>query len=131
MSRSGYVDEISDQWRHIRWRGAVNSAIKGKRGQSFLQELADALDELPQRRLIAGDLERDGDVCAIGALGLKRNVLMYSINPEDSDLVADSFGVARALVCEIEYINDEWYASETPEQRWKRMREWVGEQIKP
>ena len=34
MSRSGYTDEC-DGWELVRWRGAVNSAIRGKRGQAF------------------------------------------------------------------------------------------------
>ena len=29
MSRSGYTDEC-DGWELVRWRGAVNSAIRGK-----------------------------------------------------------------------------------------------------
>lgn len=32
MSRCGYSDDY-DQWALIRWRGAVESAIRGKRGQ--------------------------------------------------------------------------------------------------
>lgn len=37
MSRSGYTDE-DDIWAMIRWRGAVTSAIRGKRGQQALRE---------------------------------------------------------------------------------------------
>ena len=55
MSRSGYHDGI-DQWDLIRWRGAVASAIRGKRGQAFLREMLDALDALPEPKLIAHDL---------------------------------------------------------------------------
>ncbi|KGC50992.1 hypothetical protein DO66_5867 [Burkholderia pseudomallei] len=36
MSRSGYSDDCGG-WSLIRWRGAVNSAIKGARGQKFLR----------------------------------------------------------------------------------------------
>ena len=39
MSRSGYSDDL-DNWDLIRWRGQVSSAIRGKRGQGFLRELA-------------------------------------------------------------------------------------------
>lgn len=42
MSRSGYTDDCDDQWALIRWRGAVNSAIKGKRGQQALRGRLDA-----------------------------------------------------------------------------------------
>ena len=46
MSRSGYGDDIG-QWDLIRWRGAVQSAMCGKRGQAFLKEMLAALDALP------------------------------------------------------------------------------------
>ena len=68
MSRSGYIDDFDDQWSLICWRGAVKSAIRGKRGQSFLRELRDALDAMPIKKLISDDLVRDGEVCAIGAV---------------------------------------------------------------
>jgi hypothetical protein len=41
MSRSGYSDDC-DGWALIRWRGAVNSAIKGRRGQQALREIVAA-----------------------------------------------------------------------------------------
>lgn len=44
----------------IRWRGAVASAIRGKRGQAFLREMLAALDAMPEKRLIAGSLVFDG-----------------------------------------------------------------------
>lgn len=58
MSRSGYVDD-GEQWDMIRWRGAVNSAIRGKRGQAFLRELRDALDAMPEKRLVSGAFRRN------------------------------------------------------------------------
>ncbi|MGE7207479.1 hypothetical protein ACQKJZ_17600 [Sphingomonas sp. NPDC019816] len=127
MSRAGYTEDYDfDQWAHIRWRGAVASSIKGKRGQAFLRELADALDAMPEKRLIAGDLEREDNVCTIGSLGKVRGVDMAKLDPEDPGPIADAFGIAEPLVREIEYMNDEagWY-NETPEARWKRMRAWV------
>ena len=60
MSRSGYVDGDDDQWASIRYRGAVKSAIRGRRGQAFLREMLAALDAMPEKRLIAGDLVFDG-----------------------------------------------------------------------
>lgn len=53
MSRSGYSDEIDDQWLSIMWRGRVTSAMRGKRGQAFLRDLVEALDAMPEKRLIA------------------------------------------------------------------------------
>lgn len=70
MSRSGYDDDC-DGWALIRWRGAVASAIRGRRGQAFLRELAEALDELPKHELIAGVAEADGDYCALRSVAAR------------------------------------------------------------
>ncbi len=131
MSRSGYNDE-SDPWPLICWRGAVASAMRGRRGQAFLRELLNALDGLPQKRLVSFELERDGDVCAIGAVGRTRGVPMGEIDPEDHEQVAGTFDIAHAMACEIMWINDEgrWGWNETPETRFKRVREWVAKELR-
>lgn len=108
MSRSGYTDDIEDTWRHICWRGAVNSAIRGARGQSFLRELVAALDAMPVKELAAESLvTEDGEFCTLGAVGAARGMDMSAIDPEDWDQVAKAFGVAPAMVREIVYENDE------------------------
>ena len=130
MSRSGYDDDI-DQWAMIRWRGQVASAIRGKRGQAFLRELVEALDALPEKRLITYNLSSGGNVCAIGSVGLKCGVDMNVLDPYDSERLSAVFGIADQLVREIEFMNDEAaYYSETPEQRWQRMRAWAVSLIK-
>ena len=126
MSRSGYTDDFDcETWAMICWRGAVNSAICGKRGQAFLREMLAALDALGSRRLLQGDLEHEGEVCAIGAVGKARNLDMTTIDPYDRDTVAGQFGIAQALAAEIAYKNDEGYDTESPETRFARMRAWV------
>ena len=108
MSRSGYSDDCEDQWGLIRWRGAVASAIRGKRGQQALREILAALDALPEKRLAAESLvTADGEFCTLGALGRARGVDMAPIDPEDREAVAKAFGVAEALAAEIMYLNDE------------------------
>lgn len=145
MSRSGYSDDGDfDTWSHIRWRGVVASAIRGRRGQLFLLEMLAALDALPMKRLVADDLERveripcshwglheAESVCAIGAVGRMRGFDMSEIDPEDPDTVAGKFGIARPLAQEIVYVNDEkGYHRETPEDRFERVRKWVVSQIR-
>ncbi len=126
MSRSNYNDDYDDHWGLIRWRGAVASAIKGRRGQAFLRDLVAALDAMPEKGLIANELQEDGEVCALGALGLRRGLDLEAIDPEDSDAVADLFGIAPALAREIVYENDEGaWSRESAEDRWKRMRAWA------
>ena len=133
MSRSGYSDDC-EQWDLVRWRGAVTSAIRGHRGQAFLQEMLDAFDAMPEKVLIAESLvEEDGAVCAMGAVGLKRKMDLSQVDPDDRSSVANAFGISPALAAEIAYENDEgtWqYRTETPEQRWTRMREWVVKHLK-
>jgi hypothetical protein len=132
MGRSGYCDDWDcDQWAMIRWRGAVESALKGKRGQAFLKELVQALDALPEKKLIDDKLiSEDGSVCALGAVGKARSLDMSNIDPHDPETVSSKFGIALAMAREIEYMNDEWFHSETPEQRFDRMRHWAVSYIK-
>ena len=140
MSRSGYHDDHDDDWALIRWRGQVASATRGKRGQRMFRELKAALEAMPVKRLIAGELicEQDvpdpaaspGDVCALGALGVARGVEMASIDPEDTKQVGAAFDIAHQLAAEVEYMNDECgRRNETRYERWQRMYNWVCSQI--
>ena len=85
---------------------------------------------MPEKRLITGDLEAEGQVCTIGALGRARGVDMAKLDPEDSVSVAASFNIAEPLAREIVFLNDECGWNETPEQRWTRMRGDVASMIK-
>ncbi len=132
MSRSGYTDDYDTEWQLIMWRGAVKSAIRGKRGQAFLKEMLTALDALPEPQLIDGYLEFHGQVCAVGSVGVQRGIDMSKIDAHDPYSVAKAFGIARAMAAEIEFINDDDYGwrKETPEQRFQRVRSWVVSKIK-
>jgi len=130
MSRSGYSDDIEDQWQWIRWRGQVASAIRGKRGQRLLKDMAEALDAMPEKILITEELQKNGCVCALGALAAHKGIPVGEVDPWDTDEVAKTFDVASPLSREIVFENDEgnfWH--ETPEQRWVRMRNWVQRNI--
>ncbi len=130
MSRSGYSDDCDMDWGLIRWRGQVASAIRGKRGQAFLRELVEALDAMPEKRLIAHELQAGGEVCAIGSVGARRGIDMTKLDPEDYDGIAHTFGVASPLVQEIEFENDDAFWNATPEQRWQHMRAWAVSNLK-
>ncbi len=60
MSRSGYIDDYDDPLVIGRWRGMVSSAVRGKRGQQFLKDLAVALDEMHEKKLIVKELSKHG-----------------------------------------------------------------------
>lgn len=140
MSRSGYgdCDSGDNYWGYICWRGQVESAIRGKRGQAFFRDLVAALDAIPGKRLIQGSLNKDGEVCAIGAACSKRGIDPTPFKAKEDDdystdnheALAAQLGIAHQLVQEVEHENDaDW--RETPEDRWKRIREWAGSKIKP
>jgi hypothetical protein len=129
VSRSNYDDEC-DGWELIRWRGAVNSAIKGQRGQQFLRELIAGMDAMTHKRLIVDELEVRGEFCALGVVGASRGLDMATLDPENTKAIAERFNIAKALALEIAYVNDElgsW--EETPERRWIRVRRWASQQI--
>ncbi len=143
MSRSGYSDDY-DTWDWIRWRDAIASAIRGKRGQRLLLELEAALLALPEKNLCAYDFANPstGQVCALGAVALKRRVdkgasiagALREIAekfPEDAEaeVIADEIGVADAMVKEITWVNDEDLEDATPERRYQGILEWVRSNI--
>ena len=138
MGRHGYSDDL-DQRQLAMWRGRVMSSIRGKRGQKMLHDLRDALDAMPEKRLVSRTLQDTrGGVCALGCLSrsMGRDFVEY-VGVEDDDMVelngelATLFDVAECLVQEVEFRNDEGspYGGETSEQRWKRMRQWVDKNI--
>ncbi|TDV54430.1 hypothetical protein EC919_104166 [Pseudomonas graminis] len=137
MSRSGYSDDC-ENWSLICWRGAVMSALKGKRGQAFLLELRDAMDAMPAKRLTKDTLESDGEFCTLGVIGAKRGLDMSSLDAHCRESVSKAFGIAEAMAAEIVFENDERdgdyelqadgnykFIRDTPEARWQRMRKWV------
>lgn len=129
MSRSGYCDDL-DNWALIRWRGAVNSAIKGKKGQAFLREILDAMEKTEVKELTHNGFQADGKFCTLGLVGENRKLDMESIDSEDSEMVADAFRISKALAKEIMFENDEGgYYKETDFNRFKRMQLWVQQNI--
>lgn len=128
MSRSGYSDDCD--YLDL-WRANVDRAIAGKRGQAFLLELVASLEAMPEKRLIAHDLQAEtGEVCAIGSVGLNRGVDMTTLDPEDPEQVGKAFGISTILAQEIVYENDEREYRQTPEERWARMYKWAKENLK-
>lgn len=125
------------------WHGRLLSAIRGARGQAFLRELLEALDAMPEKRLIANSMQAEnGEVCALGVIGAKRGIDLHKIDEsnegEDYDAVkiGKQFNIAEALALEIMWFNDDGIyifhpRKETPEHRWGRMRAWVLSHLKP
>jgi hypothetical protein len=127
MSRHGYIEfEGEDPLAEGRWRGAMQAAKRGKRGQAFFRDLIEALDEMPVKELAAHSFTRDGEVCSLGALALKRVIDVSEFEPPqgedewddeiDHDALATKFGIAACLAREVMYENDEcdqWHWEDT------------------
>lgn len=145
MSRSGYSEDL-DHWALIRWRGAVASAIRGKRGQALLQEMEAALLALPEKKLTRNEVANpeEGTVCALGAVALKRRLdagisreqalkEIAEKYPEDceAEALGGEFDIAEALLKEITWINDEQlWRRMPPEQRYNEILAWVRENLR-
>jgi hypothetical protein len=137
MGRSGYDEDYDGEIPIQLYRQAVRRATTGYHGQHLLKRLRDALDAMPVKRLIAGNIQDEaGQVCALGALD--PNAPKYDEDEYDDyehpNKLAKHFKIAPALASEIVYMNDEayaWRGDETPEDRWTRMRAWVEKQILP
>lgn len=144
MSRHGYSDDYDcdarAQWASIRWRGQVVSAFRGARGQAFLREAIQALEELPEKKLAPGSFAEvnkgQQNFCTLGAVGRKRGTDMSYLQEmaeEEDDVSADAgaaFDIARAMAAEIMYANDDGGPhNETDEQRWRRMHRWLNRRL--
>lgn len=133
MSRSGYTDDDDNNTLGL-YRGNIRRAKRGKRGQQFLRDLVAALDAMPEKRLIRGDLETDeGAVCALGALRKAKGAALEPLRESDWDALGEAFNVAPMLTREVMFENDGdlgyFDRDETPEQRWQRMRKWAAANI--
>lgn len=116
MSRSGYGGSSGP---FDLYRQAVAQASRGVRGQRFFKEALQALDALPQPRLIRGELTDGGDFCLLGAVAEARGLEV----PEDAEpyQLCHLFDIAPRLAAEIMFMNDEAGEAETPEQRFSRV----------
>jgi hypothetical protein len=150
MSRAGYSDDFEGGELNV-WRGAVKSAIRGKRGQAFLKELAAAMDAMPDKRLISHVGAADGCMCTLAVVAQARGLDIDRLNrlmeDEETEAIAKMLGIADAMGREIMFENDEgrggdywlggggYYGPIPPgktieEKRWKTMRAWVAENLK-
>lgn len=127
MSRSGYSEDCDNL---NLYRANVERVLKSKRGQAFLWELAEQMDAMPEKALIADELiSATGDCCTMGVVCKSRGLDASKIDYEDPESVAKHLGINHMMAAEIAYMNDEYeWRSESPEQRWIRMRKWIEEQ---
>jgi hypothetical protein len=153
--RIGYSDEEDFPGQFGLWQGNCQRSLHGKAGQVALRELESALLALPEKRLIAEQLQDDwGDVCAIGAVAMQRNAITEEMKADaeyDMERIGEDLGMPRLVAWKVVEQNDlqfngndlvllegpyRWPAEQpyayvpiTPEQRYERMLAWVQSQI--
>jgi hypothetical protein len=130
--RISYSDEEDYPGQFGLWQGNCTRSIKSKAGQAALRELEQALLAMPEKRLIANELEdADGEVCAIGALAKYRGVTPKT-DPEEMELVGVELGMPKLVAWKVVCLNDveidfyydrkeERCVSYTPEERYERV----------
>jgi len=131
-----YVNEDNEENTYGLWVGSAKKAIGGKKGQAFLKELRQAILNLPKRELFKDRFNKEGGVCALGALGLKRNMDMCELDsqiendePVETKFIAHKFGITPTLAWEIIYANDDERSSVTPSKRYRRFLKWLDKKI--
>jgi hypothetical protein len=144
MSRYSDCDDYDwEPWMEGQAAGALQSAIRGRRGQRLLRDLIAGLDALPVPELAAGALEdpETGCVCALGAVRLQRGpeAVPLRFDPTDEDVdwreLAKPFNISETLANAVVSQNE--YASERNDEqsrrrRWLSVRAWaVGHLIAP
>lgn len=150
MSRFSEYDDYEESFNNEAALYAANTrrALKGKRGQAFLKEMEAALVALPEKRLIEGAVCVEGQVCAIGALALKRQMdagkdikaaldwLEEEAPPQEegnaeetANFALHHLGVMERLAFKMAHINDDGGYKETPEQRYERVLKWIRSKI--
>lgn len=134
--RSGYTDDCENV---ALYRNSVALAIRGKRGQAMLRKMADAMDAMPVKELITGDLRNEDGCCAIGTIcpnppGWDSMTMDQKYGhdvSEDHEYVSSVLNIAPCLAAEVMFINDEAGPyKETPAKRWSRVRKWIEWQLK-
>ena len=144
MSRYCDSDDYEyEPWMEGQAAGAMQSAIRGRRGQQLLRDLIAGLDALPVPELAAGALEdpETGCVCALGAVRLQRGAeaVPLHFDPTDPDIdwrdLAEPFDISETLANAVVSQN-EYGSSRNDEQsrrhRWRSVRAWaVGHLLAP
>lgn len=129
--RSGYSEDCEGP-ELVLWRGAVERAIHGRRGQRFFRELIAALDSLPEKKLCHGELRaEDGTYCALGVVADRLGVLGDLDNSAvEHDAIGRAIDIAPSLVREVEWVNDEQARDRDDAARYRRVRAWAENRLR-
>lgn len=138
-----WTGESDDPLDWGRYQAALQSSLRGRRGQQLLRDLIAGLDALPEPELSRGVLadRETGCVCALGAVGLQRGQALDELAHEDFTRGADpedlaqQFDISPTLANEIVQTNDEWWHKSNEKQareaRFQYVKEWAMSHLRP
>jgi hypothetical protein len=142
MSRSGYSEDYDYDSGgappEFYWQ-ALDNAMRGKRGQALLRDIAAGMDAMEHKVLVKGFLRDGGAFCMVGVATNVRNVNLEDI--PDGELFEQDAGywitklarrlnVAQCVIASLIWQNDEFGApNESPAGRWRRIRSWIDVEI--
>jgi hypothetical protein len=112
----------------------INASVKAPEAEKaarliFLGEVAEALDNMEPKLLVAHKLVDERGFCALGATARRRGFAVEDFEFLDEDEVPDWLGITPALADEVAKVNDLEAVDLTPEDRFLRVRRWIAEQL--
>ena len=138
-----WTGESDDPLDWGRYQAALQSSLRGRRGQQLLRDLIAGLDALPEPELSRGVLadRETGCVCALGAVGLQRGKSFDELAHEDfthgadPENLAERFDISATLANEIVQINDQWWQElnqiRAREARFQYVKQWAISHLRP
>jgi hypothetical protein len=117
------------------WNQRLSATLYSKRGKERLREFASILDAMPEKKLIANTLEREGQVCFVGAICRAKGVEMPKPRYDDDCDIYDTAesgqraGIPWTLAWTMGSLNDNQWGRLSPEERWLAARRWIDEQL--
>lgn len=129
--RISYSEDENFPGQFELWQANCERSLRGKHGQEELKELRAALLAMPDKRLIYGLLEADGEVCAIGAYARHKGLDLSKYDPEDAtDEVGIEAGMPTLVAWKVVEMNDMELSHLSPEVRYERMLKWIESKIR-
>jgi hypothetical protein len=150
MSRFADDDYYDEQFPNQAelWWANLERSLAGKNGQQALRALLEALESLPEPKLVSGRLAtEDGMVCTVGALALHRRVAagerrehvlrdLAAKITEEGDLydgegaditasVGTKVGLSYSIAWRLAMLNDDDFSDASPERRYDLVVAWV------
>lgn len=132
MSRISYSDEEEFPGQFALWQANCRRSLHSKAGREALREVEAALVAMPEKHLIRGYIEDEGQVCAIGA-AIKARGLLDKVDEDDytDDTAVELLGFPRLVAWKLVELNDEHGPNDTTAQRYERVlaeiRQMLGE----